>query len=271
MPTDYDYTKEDEVFDGEEEAPVKDPSELLEEMELGSLGTVEDAEQIEKTLFKNIEPGEHILKILKFDALNLGEDGTPEPKVFDVYVKGADGRVRPSYYEAHPIRVTFCLPDAENRRVSDYFKIIVPNASLEQHEAYEKGAKDESKAGNPQSAGFEKRKLSHFLSRLGFHKDETGKFGPEAVSLKNWKFHPDGSPRLISAEIEAKAPMPKLNKDTGLPEHDEKGNTVLFTPQPGIKMYSYKQVNSHSSVPESPPAPEPAKPAKPAASKGKKK
>jgi hypothetical protein len=221
----------DTPFDENEwtEANLDSPIDLGED-------EITKVEDIEKEGFRDVPPGVRVLEIIRMEFVK-----DPNPPTSNVWLKRADGTVRPANFNTRKILVHLSMPGDPKCSVRDDF--FLPPLHPDELPAFKYGAKngDEAeKKKDPKEHSFWFKKLVHFVARLGYDQDEKGHFkDPGAMLPRNWLYYPGTKiHRRVKVEIlPGKAePYPdKKNDPTG-----EKG--LMVTPKRAfnkIRMFSY--------------------------------
>ncbi len=172
-----DYTRTytgETPFGGSDDADDLDGFEIAE----GAIAPTRSAEEIEQERgFKEIPPGEHLLKVIGF-LTRKDASGPVLRKHKDAWF----GDRRESY-ECDSVTIKLGLASDPSYQVLESFTLPPGDAhGLKCY--YESTSKQ---GGKPSAKGFEASKFFHFLERLGFPYPKGGKLPPEARKLGNWK------------------------------------------------------------------------------------
>lgn len=179
------------------------------------LAAAPDAEAIEQEStareFREIEPGDHELFVKGFK-------GRPVTKLREGYLRG----VRVSW-ESDMVMVRLAKVGEPQASAIDFFDL--PPRDPRGQEAYLHA----SKKADGLNPGFQARKLTHFLSRLGYPCVEGAPLPAAACNLGNWV----GRRVHASTGLEKEDPT-KIDQQTGLP----------YPRRAQVKLFSYRASES---------------------------
>jgi hypothetical protein len=177
-------------------------------------------EIVAKNTFKDIPAGEQVIVLHSFVE-------APKQEYHKVMLGGA-----PSSYEAHTVRVRFCLPNDDRATMEDYFRM--PPGDPKQLDAYFSGVGEDKKGNYKGQGGFEASKFFAFMGALGFDWSPGKSLPAAAMRIGNWKG------RKLAVTVQAASAWT-----------NDKGEEKMGRCRP--KLFSYKRYEGGSSAPPASP------------------
>jgi hypothetical protein len=176
-------------------------------------------EIVAKNTFKEIPAGPQVVVLHSFVDL-------PKLEAHNVQLNGA-----PGVYDAHTIRVKFCLPGDERATTEDYFRM--PPGNPAQLDAYFHGVGQNRRGEYKGSGGYEASRFYSFIGALGFDYSPGKSLPAAACRIGNWKG------RKVVVTIEAASAWT-----------NDKGEEKMGRCRP--KLFSYKRYEGGSAAPGAP-------------------